>query len=454
MAWKNTLLEASFRAVPFPVERIKDKAQNALAKHSYMRRKGADVENFGRSEHGINVNAFFWGDDYEGRLKAFVAALEVLDAGELIHPILGSMQCHAEEWEVEHEAERPDSAKVTVTFVEANADEPFFKRQLPQALAGLAGLQAMATLDALLTQFEGYMDVAQSYLDMVSGGASLLSDYWQRLTTPLFALKSSVMRLGGVGGVFAMPRVMMSDVLSLFGAVHSTQSGQFIIAPRVTDIAPMAGTAVIAAPPASGFTPLFTRQEVVTEVQGSFRAVGKVIDDVVGDAAIKPVPNSAVKNDQINPAAVTVNEVKNLFNVTLVVANAVCHAQAVATVFEWEVIDPTLSPPQVQDALNVARRALQASVLEVRAVYPYSQAIELSHALETLAWQLTHAARAVIHQRPALIEHDVMNDTNLHLLAHKLYKDYGRAYEIARLNPTLKDPNKITTGMVLHVYAS
>lgn len=450
MAWKNTLLKPMFRGVPFEIRKITDKAQNALAKHSYMHRKGADVENFGRGEHGISVSAFFWGDDYEVRLKRFVTALEELEAGELIHPILGSMMCHAEDWDFVHDAESPDSAEVTVTFVEANADQPFFKRQLPQALAGLAGLQCLAVLDNLLTQFEAYMDLAQSYIDVVSGGASLLNDYWQRLMTPLFDLKSGVMQLGGIGGVFALPRVMLTDVLSLFGALHGSPSGQFIITPTATNAAPMAGTAVLANPPASGFMPLFTRAESITEAQGVFRTVAAAL---VVDGA-KSLQNVGVKNDELSPAAVTADAVKNVFYIALATANIVHHAQAVTTVFEWELIDPTMSPPQVQATLNFVRSELQACVREVRAALPYSQAIVLSHALEQLAWHLTHTARAVVHQRPALIHHTVEHDTNLHLLAHHLYKDYNRAYELARLNPTLKNPNQITKGMVLHAYAN
>ena len=95
MSWLNTLLPASFRGVTAEVRSIKDSGENALAEHNYPYRNGGDIENFGRDALKSAIEFVFWGDDYESRLQSFVSALEVLEAGELVHPILGVKQCDA-----------------------------------------------------------------------------------------------------------------------------------------------------------------------------------------------------------------------------------------------------------------------------------------------------------------------------------------------------------------------
>jgi prophage DNA circulation protein len=449
MSWLHTLLPASFRGAAAEVRSVKDMGENALAEHNYPYRNGGDVENFGRDAHKVPVEFILWGDDYEPKLKALVTAFEALDAGELVHPVFGSMQCHAKNWEVSHTAEEYNYCTVSVTFVEANADMPFFNRSLPNALGGLAGLQCLQALDALLTQYEGYMDMAMAYLGAGSSALSLLRGYWDRLMDPLFDLKSGITRLGG--DVFAFPRGALSDVMALFGALHGSDKGKFIITPAVENKQTVAGTGVVMRPSASGFTPLYTRAEVVRDTLTVQKNVQNVLSAAIETSVVgvDAVANVVTVNTVGSTSAA---QVKAVFNASIRAAEVVGAAAEIASVFEWELIDPTLSPKQVENALNQVRRPLQDAVVELRVAYDNGAGVMLGQELQDLAWQLTAAARAVIHQRPALLPHVIEADTNLHLLAHKLYGNYARAYEIARLN-AVKNPNIIVRGEVLNVYS-
>lgn len=91
MAWNLTLQNASFRGVPFEVEAVEDRGDNALVLHEYPWRSGAEVENMGRKARVIPITALFWGVAYEAKLKALVAAFEEEGPGELIHPVFGSV---------------------------------------------------------------------------------------------------------------------------------------------------------------------------------------------------------------------------------------------------------------------------------------------------------------------------------------------------------------------------
>jgi prophage DNA circulation protein len=48
----------------------------------------------------------------------------------------------------------------------------------------------------------------------------------------------------------------------------------------------------------------------------------------------------------------------------------------------------------------------------------------------------------------------VTSPCNLHLLAHRLYGDYTRAEELARLNPGIRNPNFLARGQIVRRYAS
>ena len=458
MSWKYTLLPASFRGVRAEVRSVKDTGENALVEHAYPYRAGADVDNLGRETHKVPVEFVLWGADYESLLKQMVTAFEVLAAGELVHPIFGTIQCHAKTWEVVHSAEEYDYCTITVTFVEAGADMPFFNRSLPTALGGLAGLQCMASLDALLTQFESYMDVAMSYLDVGTSGLSLLRGFWDRLMNPLFELRNGVLRLGG--DVFSFPRGALSDVMALFGALHGSEKGQFIIAPNNETPQNVAGTGVVVTPSASGFAPLFTRDVVLRDmlvVQNNVQNILLAAAAADEALAVKKLPMSSGVDVPGTPdaSAVSPQQVMAVFIANVRAVAVVSAAAELASVFEWELIDPTLSPVQIEVALNQVRRPLAEVVVELRAAYVAGGAgFALSDSLQLLAWQLTAAARAIVLQRPALVLHTVAMDTNVHLLAFKLYGDYRRAYELARLNPSVRNPNAIIMGDVLNVYSS
>ena len=55
MAWNLTLQNASFRGVPFEVEAVEDRGDNALVLHEYPWRSGAEVENMGRKARVVLV---------------------------------------------------------------------------------------------------------------------------------------------------------------------------------------------------------------------------------------------------------------------------------------------------------------------------------------------------------------------------------------------------------------
>ena len=157
MAWNLTLQDASFRGVPFEVEAVEDRGENALVVHEYPFRPGAEVENMGRKARVIPVTALFWGVAYEAKVKALVAAFEEDGPGELIHPVFGSCNVMVRNWRIRHSAERHDYAEVPFEAVEAAADNPFFGAASSRSLAEQA-------LDAVTSGLAEALGLAESEL--------------------------------------------------------------------------------------------------------------------------------------------------------------------------------------------------------------------------------------------------------------------------------------------------
>ena len=126
MSWKDTLLDASFKGVGFDVIDDTLRGTHALAEHEYPFVQGSDIEDTGVSAMDMSLTAVLWGDDYESRLQSLLGVLRETGAGELIHPIYGSVpDCVVADFEAAHNEENPDYCTVRMTFKQSVKAAPF-----------------------------------------------------------------------------------------------------------------------------------------------------------------------------------------------------------------------------------------------------------------------------------------------------------------------------------------
>ena len=128
-------------------------------------------------------------------------------------------------------------------------------------------------------------------------------------------------------------------------------------------------------------------------------------------------------------------------------------AATAADILAAEAQEPTLSPPDIEQMTNDVRGVIQSSIEAHRAQFGVETARPVTEALKDVALAVQTAAIAVMDARPPLVQRTVDAPGNLHLLAFRWYGDYGRAAELARLNPLLVNPNLLKTGDVLNAYA-
>jgi len=127
-------------------------------------------------------------------------------------------------------------------------------------------------------------------------------------------------------------------------------------------------------------------------------------------------------------------------------------AEVACDVLDAEIVNPTLSPPEIETIVGDVRQAIQDAIDLHRDVYPVEVARPVTEPLKDLALAVQDAGIAIIDTRPPLIRRTVNVPMNLHLIAFSWYGDYARAAELARLNPSLRHPNFIHAGTILYAY--
>lgn len=391
MSWHDTLLDAQFRGTTFEVVSDHLKGKRALVQHGMPYRDGEDLEDLGRDARVFALRAVVYGDTYEVALQALLTAIEAPGSGELIHPIYGSLTVMVAEWEVTHDADRPDYAEIALTFLEDSPDTAFFERTFQTSEGAITTLgdsdprdwrdqvrDLLSRVDSLVAQAQGY----------IGGG-------WVGLVEELVGLP-------GVGVRLAQLRSQAMGILS--------------------------GLAGLANTSAPSFDPLAAPARVATEVRSLLEASVPVRTDGVVDAGAllsgvllpRELPGANELPAQAGRAwsaildgarrgtepALAMTDLPTglpdepvtahaLGLVLLVVTEqALTVAGAISEVLDAERDDATLTPQDL-DRLNAQVRALlQGAIVLHRRLYGIEQALQVIEPLRNLAAPSCRPVRA------------------------------------------------------------
>jgi prophage DNA circulation protein len=417
MSWDN-LLAASFRGVPFEVESVGRAGQRAIAEHEYPYAAGADLEDMNLRARRVRVRAFFWGDDYAERLQDFMDALEAPGVGELTHPVHGGMKVMAEAWEDEHEADRIDSAIVSVSFVEDGQRNPVFTASSSAAKTDAIAAQAAASRQSA-------DEALVRYVVRIPATGLL------RITALKDAFSQAQNTLRGLMNVTSGVKLLLSDLDPLLYP-RSYVADLLAIVDRGLQGLPFGGRNLL--------------------FSGSSSSAGSGASDF------------STARKLLDPAQVRIAPTVNAPTATMVADAAIAqaHAQvyaaagiadAAAIVLAGELEAALLERADVEAIANQARDAVQVAIASARASLDAEGRGDTGTTLRALAYAVAQAARAVINQRPPLVRKAAPLAGPVRLVAHALYGDASRAPEIVRLN-RLGRQVLVDAGEVLYVYSA
>lgn len=438
MSWVDSMLDASFRGVRLDVINTRDTWSHDLAQHEYPYLDGADIQDMGRKPRNIRLSALFWGDDYDSRLQSFIAALDKPGAGELIHPVYGSIpNMQAIECQINHDAENVDYCTVELVFLETKTGNPFFSQDYPTAQADVIFNQIQSLLDAEQALMEDALGPLRDVKKLMAKSKALATT----ALNMLLIFRSEITGFVGNTTDFAKyPGAFMNDLKSAVSLTsqNATSSGS-------------AGLSVT-----SGVSQTQVTLSDWGESHRQLTAIANLPAALVSGA--KPAPIAL-------PAGITERDIGELISMTAAVVAGEL-AQNAADIFSDETLNHLLAPPEIERIANDTRHFIQATIDQHRDQYAdATQEVSSSPTTVGIAWQpvvqgLKEIALAVqqlaanmITTRPPLIQRQVDSVGNLHLVAHRWYGDYRRASELQRLNPQLRNPNNLKPGDLLYAYA-
>lgn len=225
--WREQLLPASFRGVPFSVKAVQTTIGNRVVVHKYPKRKGSYPEDMGPEDDAFNIEAFVIGPSYHKARDALIKVLRQPGAGLLVHPYYGRKTVTlVSPVRISEGPAEGGIARFSLDFIEAGENvEPTTRQDTSGAVDRCADLAKTATIADFASRFSvanvaGFVEnsaLAQAKEAMATLDAarrslvpdvSILSDY-------LAAAKGVV---GQLTTLIRAPAALAQNVLGIFGA--------------------------------------------------------------------------------------------------------------------------------------------------------------------------------------------------------------------------------------------
>lgn len=165
MAWRDSLLPASFRGVRFRVRAHESVGGRRLQTHEYPGQDEPFTEDLGRRVRSFQVDAYLVGDDYMSRRDALLDACERAGPGELVHPYRGRRRVACDRYRLVETLSEGRMCRIEMQLVEAGRNRYPTSAAVPGAALSSA---ADAARLAAAAQFQDAFSTA--------GAASFVSD--------------------------------------------------------------------------------------------------------------------------------------------------------------------------------------------------------------------------------------------------------------------------------------
>lgn len=121
--WTKTLRPASYRGVPFYVEKEQvAKFGRAVAVHTYVKSEEHATEDMGRLPREFRITAYVVGDTADARARALIEACSTEGAAPIVLPFFGAAQVRCTGGNENHEKTKLGYAAFDLEFVEAGED--------------------------------------------------------------------------------------------------------------------------------------------------------------------------------------------------------------------------------------------------------------------------------------------------------------------------------------------
>jgi prophage DNA circulation protein len=203
VSWKDNLLEAKFRNVPFFVQSARRTGGRRLVAHDYPFSESPPFhEDMGIKGRSFPIIGYVLGADYFLARNRLIEALETEIPGELVHPYYKVRRVAVEEFEFEETAAEGGIVRFSIKFVETStAAGP---KTVPDA-------KAAVNVSAIIAQSKAIEEYARRFRPV-----TLLQ------TTVLAALRGATRAIDTLLGKVAMETQQLAAIAAQVNALESS----------------------------------------------------------------------------------------------------------------------------------------------------------------------------------------------------------------------------------------
>jgi len=196
MSWRDRILPASFRGVPFAVESAEGQGGRRTVVHEFPQRDDGFAEDLGKVQGRFSLTAFVVGDDYFDQRDALEAALNKPGPGTLVHPYRGTVEVQvAGPFRVQETAKDGRVAKYTIEFVQAGeVKQPAASVDTQTQVADAAAASEVSS-KTFLERVHTVVGELDFVADSAADGVAVAADAMDAALAPVKGFAESVERL-------------------------------------------------------------------------------------------------------------------------------------------------------------------------------------------------------------------------------------------------------------------
>lgn len=228
--WRDRLQPASFRGVPFHVDRSSGTGGRRVAVHEYAGQSGYDTEDLGGKAVEQTLSAFLIGPDYDIARSELLRAIEAEGAGTLVHPHDGTMSVRITNYTWNISTRQGGFCRFDLRFVKES-------RRRPSAVTNTAAVLATASADtaavaqvAFVEKFSvaGSADaVSQSAIDILGDAVSAMRRVNGKVNAQVAAIQGVAADIDAIGSELSDLILAPATLISSAASVVSSLFGSF-----------------------------------------------------------------------------------------------------------------------------------------------------------------------------------------------------------------------------------
>lgn len=243
MSWRDQLLPASFRGVPFYVESAELTSGRRSVRHEIPFSNVAPFsQDLGARAQSFPLEGYVIGPEFFAARDALLSALNTEGPGELVHPYLGTKRVQVSSVRVRHEAREGGICRFTIEFDETSADlpQPSVAVDAPaQVVVSAAALKTSASAE-FLAKFDELANIRTSVTGAIGAATAQVSSILSTAAIPgqmVSELQEQLEELSsGAEELLDEPASFLAAVVTL---VESLGAGLLAVVDAVNPLGPL-----------------------------------------------------------------------------------------------------------------------------------------------------------------------------------------------------------------------